>query len=178
MPQPASKVKWNGGNAFGSNALTKHPELGSLVAAVIGGWAIIEAHLGRAFVTLIGAKQPVTMSMYAAVWSFDIQREFLRVASADVLPKRYADIFAAALTVLGRSAQNRHKFAHGIWGVSTDPDLEALLLIDTKYFWSLALAQIRAWNTRCGKNTLERLGPYEFQRRQPQLNHEKYSFTV
>src|SRR5665213_514455 len=109
MPQPASKVKWNGNYMFGTDSLVARPEFGCLVAAVIAGWAIIETHLGRTFATLIGAKQPTTMNMYMAARSFDVQRDLLKVAAVDVLPKRYAALFDVALIILSRAALDRHK---------------------------------------------------------------------
>jgi hypothetical protein len=146
MPQPASRVKWNGNYQFGTETLTARPEFSGLVAAVIAGWAMTETHLGRTFAVLIGAKQPVTMTMYEAVRSFDVQRRLLLVAASEVLPKRYATLMDAALTVLIRAAQDRHKFAHWVWGASADPELDALLLVEPKHFWNLIVARIRRRN--------------------------------
>ena len=172
MPQPASRVKWNGNYFFGSDCLTGRPELGSIVAAVIAGWAITETHLGRTFAILIGAKQPITMSMYGATRSFDVQRDLLKAVAKEVLSKRYVVLFEAALVVMNRAAADRHKFAHWVWGTSADPELPALLLVEPKHFWHLTAAQIRHWNDKRRKNAIEKVGPFQFQVTQPKLNHE------
>lgn len=172
MPQPATRVKWNGNYIFGNEALTGRPEFGSIVAAVIAGWSITETHLGRTFATLIGAKQPVTMSMYAAARSFQVQRDLLLAVADEVLPKRYATLFGVVLTVLNHAAQDRHKFAHWVWGASADPELQALLLVEPRHFWNLAVAQIKRWHDKRNKNAIEKIGPFQFQATQPRLNHE------
>ena len=165
MPQPASKVKWNGSYVFGNDVLTNRPELGCLVAAVIAGWSVTEAHLGRIFANLVGSKQSATMSMYTIVRSEDIKRDPLRAAAADVLPKRYVTVFLAALNVLGRAGGIRHEFAHGIWGAPLDPVLKALLLVEPRHFWSLTVAQNKHLMTTY------RLKPPKFETF-PQLDHE------
>jgi hypothetical protein len=152
-PNLGSKVPWNGNYVFGNNVLTARPEYGSLVAAVIAGWAVTETHLGRVFAYMVGAKHPITMSMYAAIHSFDTQRDLLKVAAEESLSKRNAILFKASLVVLNRAAQERHKFAHWIWGASADPALQALLLVEPKHFWHLSLAQIGHMK-RQGKDTL------------------------
>ena len=54
--QPASSIpKWSGNYFFGNEALIGMPEYGSLVSAVIAGWSITEAHLGRSFAALPAA---------------------------------------------------------------------------------------------------------------------------
>lgn len=140
-PQIASNVKWNGNYVFGSDTLSARPELASIVAATISAWAITETHLGRAFAHLIGAKQPVSMNMYAAVRSFDVQRDMIIVAAREVLPRRYAILFEASLNVIKKASSDRNKFAHWIWGGSADPEMAALLLVEPKHFWSLAVKQ-------------------------------------
>lgn len=166
-PNPASRVKWNGDYLFGNEALINKPEFGSLVAAVIAGWAITETHLGRTFATMIGTKQPVTMSMYEAVRSFEIQRDLLRAAANDVLPKRYAALLDAALSVLTRAASDRNKFAHWVWGASADPALDALFLVEPKHFWKLAVAQIKH-----SKKGLGAVGALNYMATQPKLDRE------
>ena len=142
--QPASSIpKWSGNYFFGNEALIGMPEYGSLVSAVIAGWSITEAHLGRSFAALIGAKQPITMTMYSAARSFEVQRDLVQAVVDEVLPRRYADLFRAALVVMGRAALHRHRFAHWVWGVSADPNLTALLLVEPKHLWNLTAAQIK-----------------------------------
>ncbi len=174
MPaQPASHYpKWTGNYIFGNEVLLNLPDHGSLVAAVIAGWSITEAHLGRTLAVLIGAKQPVAMSMYMAARSFDVQRDLLQAAVNEVLPKRYATIFKVAMIVIGRAAAHRHHFAHWIWGASADPALVALLLVEPRNFWSLATAQVRYWNQRRGRKTIERVGPITFAANIPKLSHK------
>lgn len=147
MPaQPASHFpEWNGNYVLSNDVLTAYPELGSLVASVISGWSITETNLGWALASLIGAKQPVVMSMYSAARSFEVQRDLLLAAAEAVLPKRYALIFRAGLEVMARSAKHRHRFAHWVWGASSDPDFKALLLVEPKDSWNLAAARIKVW---------------------------------
>jgi hypothetical protein len=155
---------------FGNEVLTRKPEFGSLVAAVIAGWAITETHLGRTFASLVGAKQPVTMSMYEAVRSFETQRDLLRAAATEVLPRRYANLFGAALSVIKHAASDRNKFAHWVWGASADPDLNALFLVEPKQFWKLTTTQLRYWKKKRGKDTIERVGPVRFAAQVPRLD--------
>jgi hypothetical protein len=109
----ASNIRWSGNYVFGSDVLTNMADHGAVVAAVIAGWSVTEAHLGRTFATLIGAKQPAAMSMYAAARSFEVQRSLLEAAVDDVLSKRYAALFRAAFVVLNRSARYRHSLPIG-----------------------------------------------------------------
>jgi hypothetical protein len=172
-PNPATKVKWNGNYVFGNDVLTAKPEHGSLVAAVIAGWSTTETHLGRAFATLIGAKTPVTMGMYEAVLSFQIQKDLLRIAANEVLPKRYAEVFDIALTVLNRASADRNKFAHWVWGASMDPELDALFLVEPKHFWSLSVSQIKFWKQTAKEKKREAgFSPIMHQIHQPKLNRE------
>jgi hypothetical protein len=115
MPQPASKVRWNGNYIMGNDALIGSPEFASIVAAVIAGWSMTETHLGRTFAYLVGAKHPVTMSMYTTARTFRMQRDLLETVAKEVLPKKYAALFGVVMGVLTSAANDRHKFAHWIW---------------------------------------------------------------
>ena len=129
MPQPFSQVSKSRDYVLGNDILGSKPELGALVAKVIAGWSITEAHLGNAFAALIGARLPAAMSMYAALRSFDAQRDVFNAAARELMPKRYADIVEVTITVISREARERHKFAHWIWGwppKSTQPISAAL----------------------------------------------------
>lgn len=147
MPaQPASSYpKWSGNYVFGNDVLVNMPDHGALVAAVIAGWSTTETHLGRMLAALIGAKQPVALSMYSAARSFDVQRDLLKAAVEETMAKRYSTLLNATLPVLNRAAKQRHKFGHWIWGASADPKLTALLLVEPKHFWNLTAAQTRYW---------------------------------
>jgi hypothetical protein len=169
--QPASNHKWNGNYVFGNNVLTNMPDHGSLVAAVIAGWSVTEATLGRAFAMSIGARQPVSMSMYGAARSFDVQRDLLLVAVKEVMPKRYAELAAATLVVINRAAIHRHRFAHWVWGASADPGLVALLLVEPRNFWNLTAAQHRFWRTH-GKRQSDTKALAFFHPSFPQLSHD------
>jgi hypothetical protein len=151
-PQPATKLKWNGNHIFASEVLLNKPQWGCLIAGVIAGWSMTETQLGRLFAALIGAKQPITLSMYAAVRSDDVKQELLRVAACEVLPKRYAQLFHAGLAVVNQAAKVRHSFAHHVWGASADPGLEAFLLVEPKHFWDLHANRIKF--NLAGKGTL------------------------
>jgi len=166
MPaQPASNIKWNENYFFGSDTLISKSAHGAIVAAVIAGWSATEAHLGRTFATLIGAKQPVTMRMYAAARSFEVQSDLLKAAVDEILSKRDADLFDAALAVLRKTVRYRNQFAHWIWGASADPSVDALLLVEPRTFWHLTAAQIKY-----GKRN--RLGYFESLFSQPRLRRE------
>jgi hypothetical protein len=169
--QPASSHKWNANCTFGNEALVNMPDHGSVVAAVIAGWSVIEATLGRTFAMLIGARQPVSMSMYGAARSFEIQRELLQVAVNEVMSKRHAALIAATLVVVNRSAIHRHRFAHWVWGASADPELRALLLVEPRNYWNLTAAQMKYWRTHV-KRVLEKNGPTAFNAGMPQLAHD------
>jgi hypothetical protein len=140
-PQLASNVKWNGNYWFGGDIITRKPLLAGIVAGVIAEWSLTEAHLGRVFAYMIGAKHPITMTMYESVKSFDVQRDLLQKVAAETLAERNYELLSAALIVLNRRAAVRHRFAHWIWGISADPEVDALLLVEPKHFWRLSIKQ-------------------------------------
>ena len=81
--------------------------------------------------------------MYSAIESFAVQKTLLLTAAQTVLPKKYFNIFRVTMGILNRSVDHRNKFAHGIWGVSQDPDLrDALLLVAPKHFWKMRAQRI------------------------------------
>lgn len=170
--QRATNVKWNGNHIFKTDGLADHPEYGCLVATVIAGWAMTETQLGQAFATMIGTKQPVTLSMYSAVKSFEVQQELLRTAACEVLPKRYAMLFHAGLMALNQASHERHRFAHWVWGRSADPDLHALFLVEPKHFWQLEAARRKYFTDKRRKVTIERSGSVEFHFNQPRIERE------
>jgi hypothetical protein len=147
MPQPLSSYRTAGNYALTADVLTNLPALGGLVARVIAGWAMTEAHLGHVFAELIGAKYPVTMQIYSEFRSFETQRKILETAAREMLPKRYALMLAAALIVLNKVAIERHKFVHWVWGASADVGLagDSLLLVEPKHSWHLRVKRIRHW---------------------------------
>ena len=119
----------------------------ALAMQAIAGWARIEAELGIMFASLVGAREPSAMSLYAAVRSFDVQRTLLETAARELLPTRYADMVLAVLIVVARAAVIRHKFAHWMWGALRDlPD--ALLLIDPKCLWRRRVAYLQYWKRK------------------------------
>ena len=141
--QRASHVRWNGNYAFGSDTLLARPKLAAQIAATISGWAITEAHLGRALAILVGSTQPAALAMYMAVRSFDAQRDMLMAAVSEVMRPRYARLIKVCLDVIGKGYKDRNQFAHWIWGASSDPNLDALLLVEPKHFWNLAAEQTK-----------------------------------
>jgi len=144
-PIPLSRTKANNW-IFGSDGLALRPEEAALVAHAIAGWSVTEAHLGHIFGTLIGATEPVTMDMYAAIRSFEVQRKLLETAAEKLLPVHYFDMLIAVMVVVARSQYIRHRFAHGIWGSSQDIPA-ALLWAEPKSFWLTRVAKIRYWRT-------------------------------
>jgi len=85
----------------------------------------------------------VTMEMYASARSFEVQRDLLRAAARVTLPKTHYAVFEDAVVVIGKGSGDRNKFAHGVWGHSADPDLDALLLVRPERFWDLTRRRIR-----------------------------------
>lgn len=179
--QPITHHNWNGNYVFGNEVLIEWPEYGAEVSGVISGWAFVEATLGRAFASLIGARQPVTMTMYNAARSFDVQRALLEAAVDDVLPVTYSRIFKIALIVINRSAIHRHRFAHWLWGRTSSAvkeDLRALLLVEPRNYWNITAAQIKYWNKN--KRHLEKAGEGSFfVVNMPLLKHEHiWAYTI
>lgn len=146
MPgQPFSKIRSNGNYAFGTDLLGSRPDLMTLVGIAIAGWSVAQAHLGNTFAALLGAKHPVTMSIYAAFDSFMVQRQILVTAANELLPKRYAAIFRATLKIIEKAAKDRNRLAHWIWGVSVDPEIstKVLLLANPRHVWATRVKAIR-----------------------------------
>ena len=143
MPQPFSKFSKTGNYVFGNDALTFDPILGALVARAIAGWSIVEVHLGNTFAALIGAKQPAVVSMYAALRSFEAQRDMLNAAARDLLPKRYALLIEATVRVVSTQAKERHRFAHWVWGKPMGELADCLILAEPGDLWRYRTATIR-----------------------------------
>lgn len=143
MPNPASKVRWNGNYFFGDVSMFAKPRHAALVAAVIAGWSGTEAHLGRVFANLVSSKHAVTMNMFAAARSFEVQRDLLLAAARTTLPRTHFTTFEASIVVVSRASRDRHAFAHGIWGHSADPELDALLLVQPEHLWDLTRKRMR-----------------------------------
>jgi hypothetical protein len=168
MPRRASQTKWNGSSEFGNAVLIRFPNITAVAAGILAGWTVTEARLGQMFGTLIGAKQPVTMSMYSAVRSFEVQRDLIKAACTELMPQRYAMLAAACLDVVYKVSGTRHRLAHWVWGMSTDPDLTALLLVEPRSLWRLHVSLTRHWsNPRVRK----RLGA-DFLLKSPKLDPE------
>lgn len=143
--QPLSTLGANDNYVFSTDALPSRPDLMVAAMQVIVAWSYVQTQLGHAFGTLIGAKKPVTMSMYAAFDSFVVQRQMLITAATEILPKRYSEVFRATLIVLERAAKERHRFAHWMWGTTTDPKFstKVLLLADPRDWWKVRVARYR-----------------------------------
>ncbi|MDP1838146.1 MAG: hypothetical protein Q8N31_11965 [Reyranella sp.] len=143
--QPFSHLKTDGNYIFGTDALHGREHLTARVTIAIAGWSIVQAHLGNAFAELIGGKTPVAMSMYAAFDSFAVQRQLLITAVEELLPKRYSEVFRLTLKVIEVAGKERHRFAHWIWGGSTDPKFSTkiLLLVEPRHSWRVRVAAIR-----------------------------------
>lgn len=142
MPQPLSKITNNLSYAFGTTPLSSRPELLSLIAEIIAGWAATEAYLGAVFANLIGAQRPVTMEMYAAFDSFAVQKKMLLTAAEKMLGPRYFKVFGYTMSAINRAYDQRNKLAHCILGVSHDPKLtDCVLLVEPEHFWRLRVAR-------------------------------------
>jgi hypothetical protein len=176
MPQRASNTKWNGSSDASFNGFAAFPELTARAALIINGWSTIEAHLGRVFGTLIGAKQPATMSMYSAVRSAEVQRDIFKAACTELLPIRYAKLAHACLDVIHRASGTRNRLAHWIWSVSTDPAIEALLLVEPRHLWKVHARQIRHIKN---ERLRRRIGAAEFWNRMPVVAADEiWMYTV
>lgn len=145
--KPFSKTGADGNYIFGSHLLGGREHLTARVTEAIGGWSSVQASLGHTFAELIGGKTPVTMSMYAAFDSFKVQRQMLLTAAEELLPLRHYEVFRITLRIIERVAIERHRFAHWLWGVSTDPKFSTklLLLVDPRHSWEVRVANIRHW---------------------------------
>lgn len=153
--QPFSKIGADGNYAFGTDILGGREHLTALVTTAIAGWSSVQAFLGHTFAELIGGKTPVTMSMYAAFDSFAVQRQMLLTAAKELLPERHYEVFRLTLKVVEAAGIERHRFAHWLWGISTDPKFSTkiLLLVDPRHSWKVRVANIRHWR-RPAKNVL------------------------
>ncbi|MEK7995682.1 MAG: hypothetical protein AAB403_17925 [Planctomycetota bacterium] len=131
---------------FGGLALDLAPaDLMALVADVVARWTGAQTTLGNVFAELIGARAPAAVNIFASFDSFAAQRKMLVMAAEDVLPKRYCEVFRAALSVIEGVATERHRFAHWMWGIYMTKVSKAdfLLLADPKKTWRLRAQQIR-----------------------------------
>jgi hypothetical protein len=144
--QTLAGIRLDGEPIFGGLALDLAPaELTALVADVVARWSLTQTTLGNVFAELIGARSSAVVSIYASFDSFLIQRRMLETAAAELLPKRYSEIFIAAMEIIESAAKERHRFAHWLWGVyvARVSTVEFLLLADPKKIWRLRPAQMR-----------------------------------
>lgn len=164
MPQPGDRVKWSGRYHFGSTALASKSAMSQWIGIVISDWSGVDMNLGRILATILGTRSSIIMSVYSESRSYATQREILRKAADECLNKTDAGLLENLLGLLAPAASIRNKFAHGIWGISLDPKLDALLLVEQKDLFKLTIAQRR--HIRRTRNS----GPHDLLTNMPQLN--------
>lgn len=131
--QPLSRVMPNANVTFGENdTMQQRPELAVFVAECITQFANLESLLGLSLALILDANQKAVLAMYSAFDSRASQMKLLKAATESELEKLHSDIFDAIITHFVRPVmRDRDKFAHWVWGYSTDlPD--ALLLMEPR----------------------------------------------
>jgi hypothetical protein len=84
-----------------------------------------------------------------AFQSAEMRQIIFMAAAREILPQKYAKLTEAILHVLKRCADQRHKLAHGLWGVSPIAGAgDILLLVDPKRHWENIAAGAKPWRRR------------------------------
>lgn len=148
MPNPLSRVRSNALMSYGPDSLEQRPELALMVIECIARWSHIEAAMGRLLAHMLGAKAAApAVAMFQSLTSGAARLDALWTAAEVTLDEEYLGYLDAGLRYSRRIANQRHDFAHHIWGAC--PELpHALLLIDPKEMADLTVRerQILEWN--------------------------------
>lgn len=153
MPNPLSRVRAGAKPKFSPTLVLERKELAAQVACAIATWSITEAQLGRLLVTIMGAQARPALAMFGALQSNAAKIATVTAAANTLLIGDELEAFQAIMPLAKTAADQRHKFAHHLWGVCDElPD--ALLLVDPKHSlnWQIDL------NEAMAKPLMQRLG--------------------
>lgn len=151
MPNPLSKVHPGATPRFSPALVLERQELSAQVACAIATWSITEAQLGRLLVTIMGAQARPALAMFGALQSNAAKIATVTAAANTLLTGDDLEAFQAIMPLTKSAADQRHKFAHHLWGVC-DELPNALLLVDPKHSlnWQIDLNEAIAAPPRLG----------------------------
>lgn len=128
-PQPLSSKHVSGAVTLNPVSVKERPELAAKIAQIIAIWARIESLLATILARVLVTQVRPSMAMYEAIHNTQIQMAVLTAAANTTLSGEVLEIFSALMIVVKQSANNRHKVAHWLWGISPEfPD--CLILAD------------------------------------------------
>lgn len=115
-PVPSrSRIYMGSTEAFG-----QHPQLAVMIAEIIALWAEIDHAMGTIFSIALGTDAPLAIQLYIAIESegprASVMKSGLRARLNEELALRAAKLLDKSRT----KAKDRHKLAHGLWGMSPD----------------------------------------------------------
>lgn len=118
---------------FRPDALSRREQHAVVVARIISIWAHVEHVLGVLLGHMAGAHAHRAMKEYAVATGFKRQKDLLDRWAPKALSEDRYELYRALLQALTSTAQERHAFAHHIWGISDCPKLaDAVLLLDPR----------------------------------------------
>lgn len=128
-PQPLSSKYFSGPLTLDPRSVKERPDLAAKIGQIIATWARIESQLATIMSRILAAEVRPAMAMYEAIHNTQIQISVLIAAAETTLSGEILEIFSALMVVVKQSANNRHKAAHWLWGISPKfPD--CLVLVD------------------------------------------------
>ncbi|MBL8544641.1 MAG: hypothetical protein JNJ63_12610 [Hyphomonadaceae bacterium] len=140
MPNPLSKVSNKAKPHFGPNALAERPELAVLALECIARWSHVENAMGRLLAHMLGAESAPAVAMFQSLTSSAARLDALQAAAQRALQPDRLTQLTVGIRYARRIANQRHGFAHHLWGYAADlPD--ALLLIDPEHLSNLAVEE-------------------------------------
>ena len=135
---------------FSPGRLITRPDLALLIAQVIETWS----HIDAAYVALASAvleTEPlVATAMLQAIDNQTTQRAVVLATAKASLTLKDSRLFTAVSEEVDAARRARHRFAHHLWGISTQLP-ESLLTIDPKRF-NATKAQWKKWSTQAIKD--------------------------
>jgi hypothetical protein len=145
MPQPLSRVLPKCTNIqFDADALQKYPQLATQIAVSIARWSTIEHRVGWLLIKMLGADAKPAYAMFSEIVSSALQVNVLKAAAKAALPEDDFRTFSIVTKVIVSQAKQRNKFAHGLWGISSQIE-DGLLLTDSEHIFKteIELAQYK-----------------------------------
>jgi hypothetical protein len=131
MPTPISTVNDRAAIHLSANTMVMWPELAKYPMLVITEWSYIDHYLGTLLADMMHAGIPEALAIYQSIWSPDGRRKALTNVAETALAADGFSLFRAVMHGLTPSRDDRHRFAHHLWGYS--PDLpDALLLAPSR----------------------------------------------
>jgi|SRR5579862_187234 len=124
MWEPKTLADFNptAGVNFHPEMLFHAGELGIYPMRVIAQWSVIDARLAGVLASMLKDNFAVAVSMYTSLDTEGAKRDVLIAASEVALVKDDQALLKEVINALQSHRKRRHKFSHGLWGITTGTD--------------------------------------------------------